>query len=229
MLGDALMRARAVQACDLDVRNAARSIARCAGRCGARSRLLFDDLALDPAFQALRVDRRARAADRAGRVRLRVRLTTSGDYSSCYFSVWAESVARADGGDARASSSSRARTRMRDADASRSTGSSATPAASCATRCFQELADPQLLDEAYPVARNARGGVHLDVPRRAGVCADPARAAGHGKDAPGARHPRGDLAPQGRERRRSCTPPTSARSRATRSSSSSSPARTMHS
>ena len=59
-----------------------------------------------------------------------------------------------------------------------------------------------LLDEAYPSLGVPVAEFIAALPRRTGVRADPAGTARHRQDAPGARHPRRDLASQGRKRAR---------------------------
>ena len=145
-LGDALVRARAVQACDFDVRQLPVHRTK---RWSVRRKLelFFDDLALDPAFQAFRVDEGVLLLTAPG-LFVYAYGYSKADYTSCYFNLWADSAARVAEGSAQLKSIAGDRL-MRDQTFTidwRFT----TAGGKLHNSCFQELADPQLLDEAYP-------------------------------------------------------------------------------
>ena len=68
---------------------------------------------------------------------------------------------------------------------------------------FEELADPALIDEAYPSIEGGRCRFHRAVPRGARHDPGAAGAARHRKDAARARDTRGDVATQARQCERS--------------------------
>jgi hypothetical protein len=145
-LGDALMRARAVQACDFDIRQL--PVQR-TYRWSVRKKLelFFDDLALDGAFQSYRVDEGLLLLTAPG-LFVYAFGHRKGDYSSCYFNVWAESVARVTDVSARLEAIA-GQDRMRD-ETFTIDWQFMTSGGDLRNSCFQELADPLLLDEAYP-------------------------------------------------------------------------------
>ena len=144
-LGDAIVRARVAQTCDFDLR--ALPVYRTL-RWSVRRKLVdfFDDLALDSAFVSLRADEGLLLLTGPG-VLLSAQGYSKSDYTSCWFSIWAESRARVDeviarlehiAGDKRMNEQSFTLD-WRFTDSNGGLRSSA----------FQELADPNLLDEAY--------------------------------------------------------------------------------
>jgi hypothetical protein len=145
-LGDALVRARAVQALDFDIRQLPvhRTM-----RWSVRKKLelFFDDLALDPAFQALRVDEGVLLLTAPGAFVYAYGYSKA-DYTSCYFNLWAESAARVDEVGARLKGVA-GELRMRD-ETFTIDWQFTTAGGELHNSCFQELADPQLIDEAYP-------------------------------------------------------------------------------
>jgi hypothetical protein len=144
-LGDAIVRARAMQGCDFDLRQLpVHRTLRWSVRCKVEP--FFDDLALDGAFVALRAHEGVVLLNAPGAF-VYANGSNKGSYSSCWFSMWAESRARADEVIARLEAI---------AGASRMTEQTFTldwqfTSASGELRnsTFQELADPLLLDEAY--------------------------------------------------------------------------------
>ncbi len=145
-LGNALVRARAVQGCDFEL--AALPVHRTM-RWSVRRKLelFFDSLALDAGFTAYRLSEGSLLLTAAGAY-VHASGHSKADYSSCHFGVWAESAARAAevmqrlegiGGEHRM----RDETFTIDWQFTNSGGE-------LRNATFQELADPQLLDEAYP-------------------------------------------------------------------------------
>jgi len=145
-LGDALVRARAVQACDFDL---ARLPVHRTRRWSVRRKveLFFDDLALGTGFQPFRVDD-GLALFTAPGLFVYAYGASKRDYTSCYFNVWAESAARAAEGLARLEAVA-GEHRLRD-ETFTIDWQFTTAAGELRNSSFQELADPQLLDEAYP-------------------------------------------------------------------------------
>jgi hypothetical protein len=145
-LGDALVRARAVQACDFDLR--ALPVHR-THRWSVRRKLelFFDDLALDAAFQAYRVSEGLALLTAPG-VFVYARGHSKADYSSCYFNLWAESAARAAETAARLEAIA-GEHRLRD-ETFTIDWQFTNAGGELRSSSFQELADPQLIDEAYP-------------------------------------------------------------------------------
>jgi hypothetical protein len=145
-LAGAIMRARAVKAtdlalCDLPIYRMERFSAR------VKVQALFDRIATDPFFTAQRL--------RAGFVLLggpglfmQAQGHDKGAYCSCWFEVWAESVARAEEAIARLDriiGEQRLRQQTFVIDWKFMTASGELESAS-----FEEIADDALLDEAYP-------------------------------------------------------------------------------
>jgi hypothetical protein len=145
-IGNAIVRARAVQGCDFDLRRLPvhRTV-----RWSIRRKLVdfFDDVALDAAFVAHRVDEGVVLLTAPGAFAYGNGYSKAG-YTSCWFSAWAESRARMEeviarlelvAGDAR----------MRD-ETFTVDWQFASAGGELRNATFQELADPALLDEAYP-------------------------------------------------------------------------------
>jgi hypothetical protein len=109
--------------------------------------LFFDELSLEPAFQSFRVDD-GLALFTAPGLFIYAYGASKRDYTSCYFNVWAESAARAAEGIARLEAVA-GDNRLRD-ETFTIDWQFTTAAGELRNSCFQELADPQLLDEAYP-------------------------------------------------------------------------------
>ena len=144
-LGDAIVRARVAQACDFDLR--ALPVHRTL-RWSVRRKLVdfFDDLALDPAFVSMRAQEGWVLLTAPGTLLYATGYSKS-DYTSCWFSIWAESRARVEEVIARLEFIA-ADARMLEQSFTldwRFTDSNGGLRSSE----FQELADPQLLDEAY--------------------------------------------------------------------------------
>ena len=91
-IGDALVRARAVQACDFDLRRLPvhRTVRWSVRR---KVELFFDELALDPAFESFRIDDGLALLTAPG-LFVYAYGSSKSNYTSCYFNLWAESVAR---------------------------------------------------------------------------------------------------------------------------------------
>ena len=145
-LGDAIVRARAAQDCDFDLRRLPvhRTL-----RWSVRRKLanFFDDLALDTAFVSLRGSEGVVLLNAPG-VFVYANGHSKGDYSSCKFSLWAESRARADEAIARLEFVA-AEYRMRD-ETFTLDWQFTNAGGELRSATFQELADALLLDEAYP-------------------------------------------------------------------------------
>jgi hypothetical protein len=145
-LGAALVRARAVQGCDFDLRQLpVHRTQRWSVR--RKLELFIDAIALDTAFTAYRVHEGLVLLTAPG-----LYATAYGyrkaDYSSCHFTVWAESAARAEDAMTRFEAIA-GESRMRDETFTidwHFTNSSGE----LRNATFQELADPVLFDEAYP-------------------------------------------------------------------------------
>jgi hypothetical protein len=149
-LGDALVRARAMQDCEFDLRTLPvyRTV-----RWSVRRKLedFFDDLALDSGFVAHRADVGSLLLSAPGAFVYAIGNSKS-TYASCWFSIWVESRARATeviarleriAGDAR----------MRDESFTIDWQFTASNG-DLRNTTFQELADPNLLDAAYPQLGN---------------------------------------------------------------------------
>ena len=145
-VADSLVRARAVQACDFDVRRLPVHRTR---RWSVRRKLElhFDDLALDAAFQSHRVDEGVVLLTAPG-LFIYAGGANKADYTSCYFNIWAESAARAAEGIARLELI--AGEHLMQDETFTIDWQFTNAAGELRSTCFQELADPQLLDEAYP-------------------------------------------------------------------------------
>ena len=145
-LGDAIVRARAAQGCDFDLRQLPvhRRL-----RWSVRRKLadFFDDLALDPAFVAHRAREGVVLLSAPG-VFVRAQGHSKGSYASCWFSLWTESRARADEVIARLDAIA-ADARMND-ETFTLDWQFTNSGGELRSASFQELADPRLLDEAYP-------------------------------------------------------------------------------
>ncbi|MEO8064244.1 MAG: AAA family ATPase [Pseudomonadota bacterium] len=145
-LGDAIVRARAAQGCEFDLRQLPvhRRL-----RWSVRRKLadFFDDLALDAAFVAHRAREGVVLLSAPGAF-VQAQGHSKGSYSSCWFSLWAESRARADEVISRLEVIS-AETRMHD-ETFTLDWQFTNSGGELRSASFQELADPLLLDEAYP-------------------------------------------------------------------------------
>jgi hypothetical protein len=145
-LGTAIVRARAVQGCELDLRRLPvfRSLS---WSVRAKLEVIFDDFALDSAFVAQRTAEGVVLLSAAGAF-IYGHGASNTNYSSVWFSIWAESRARAEEIIARLEAIVGAR-RLHDVSFTLDwhfTTSNGT----LNNTTFQELADPHLLDEAYP-------------------------------------------------------------------------------
>jgi hypothetical protein len=145
-LGTAIVRARAVQDCAVDLRSLPvfRSL-----HWSVRDKLsnIFDDFALDPGFVAHRTAEGVVLLSAAGAF-VYAHGASNTRYSSVWFSIWAESRTRAEEIVARFEAIAGTR-RMLDESFTLDwhfTNSSGT----LTNTSFQELSDPRLLDEAYP-------------------------------------------------------------------------------
>jgi hypothetical protein len=144
-LGDAIVRARAAQNCDFDLR--ALPVYRIL-RWSVRRKLalLFDDLALDAAFVSQRV-REGLVLLSAPGVFVHAQGHSKGSYTSCWLSLWAESRNRADEMVVKLESIA-AEYRMRD-ETFTLDWQFTNNCGELRNAKFQELGDPALLDEAY--------------------------------------------------------------------------------
>ena len=145
-LGDAIVRARAIQGCDFDLRRLPvhRSL-----RWSVRGKigLFFDQISLDSAFVPLRASDSVALLSAPG-VFVYAHGHDKGSYCSCWFSIWAESPARAAETASlfeRLAGNLRLRNEAFTIDWQFTNSGGELRGAS-----FQELADPALLDEAYP-------------------------------------------------------------------------------
>lgn len=145
-LAGAVVRARAVRACDLAMR--ALPVYRLL-RWSAHRKLteLFDEFALDASFASQRVSEGSALLSAPG-LFISAHGTDKGTYCSCVFQVWAENPARADEADARLKSIAgslrlRDETFVIDWHFTSSKGE-------LRSTSFEEVANDLLLDEAYP-------------------------------------------------------------------------------
>jgi hypothetical protein len=145
-LGDAIVRARAVQGCDLDLRALPvhRSL-----RWSVSGKIadFFDSLSLDPAFIPLRADENVTLLSAPGAF-VYAHGHDKGTYCSCWFAIWAESRVRATEVATlldRIAGDRRLRNEAFTIDWHFTNAAGEVRSAS-----FQELGDPELLDEAYP-------------------------------------------------------------------------------
>lgn len=145
-IGSAVVRARAVQGCEFDL---SRLPIHRTLRWSVRRKLseFFDDLALDASFASLRVDSGCVLLQAPGAF-VYINGYSKGSYTSCSFSLWAESRARADEAVARLESIA-GEARMRD-ETFTLDWQFTNASGELRNAMFQELADPELLDEAYP-------------------------------------------------------------------------------
>jgi hypothetical protein len=145
-IGQALVRARAVQGCDFDLRQLpVHRIYR-----WTISRKLadfFDDVSLDACFVSLRIAEGVVLLNTPGAFVYGHGHSKSG-YTSCWFEVWAESRARLTDIEARLEAIAGAQ-RMRNETFTLDWQFTAANG-ELRSASFQELADPLLLDEAYP-------------------------------------------------------------------------------
>jgi len=145
-IGNAVVRARAVQGCDFDL---FRLPVHRVLRWSVRRKLseFFDELALDPSFASQRVHEGVVLLQASG-VFAYISGYSKGNYSSCSFWVWAESRSRAEEVQARLELIA-GEARMRD-ETFTLDWQFTNAAGELRNATFQELADPELLDEAYP-------------------------------------------------------------------------------
>jgi len=145
-LGDALVRARAIQGCDFDLRRLPvhRSLRwSVTGKIAA----FFDSLAMNDAFTPLRASDCVTLLSAPGAF-VYAHGHDKGTYCSCWFSIWAESPARAAEISAHLdviAGELRLRNEAFTIDWQFTNAGGELRSAS-----FQELGDPALLDEAYP-------------------------------------------------------------------------------
>lgn len=145
-LGDAIVRARAIQGCDFDLRRLPvhRSLRwSVSGKIAA----FFDNLSMDAAFVPLRASESVSLLSAPGAF-VYAHGHDKGSYCSCWFSIWAESPARAAEISAaleRIAGDLRLRNEAFTIDWQFTNATGELRNAS-----FQELGDPALLDEAYP-------------------------------------------------------------------------------
>ena len=145
-IGNAVVRARAVQGCDFDL---FRLPVHRTLRWSIRRKVcdFFDDLALDAAFASQRVHEGVVLLQAPGAF-IYSNGYSKGSYASCSFALWAESRARADEIQARLELIA-GEARMRD-ETFTLDWQFTNAAGELRNTTFQELADPDLLDEAYP-------------------------------------------------------------------------------
>jgi hypothetical protein len=145
-LGDAIVRARAVQGADPDLYRLPvhRSL-----RWSIRNKVFefFDALALDSAFSSQRVSEGLVLLHGPG-LFIYASGYNKGSYTSCGFSIWAESRARVEEAIARLELIA-GENRLRD-ESFTIDWQFTNAAGELRSATFQELADPLLLDEAYP-------------------------------------------------------------------------------
>jgi len=145
-IGNAVVRARAVQGCDFDL---FRLPVHRTLRWSIRRKVcdFFDDLALDAAFASQRVHEGVVLLQAPGAF-IYSNGYSKGSYASCSFSLWAESRARAGEVQARLELIA-GDARMRD-ETFTLDWQFTNAGGELRNATFQELADPDLLDEAYP-------------------------------------------------------------------------------
>ena len=145
-IGNAVVRARAVQGCDFDL---FRLPVHRTLRWSIRRKVcdFYDDLALDAAFASQRVHEGIVLLHAPGAF-IYSNGYSKGSYASCSFSLWAESRARAGEVQARLELIA-GEARMRD-ETFTLDWQFTNAAGELRNATFQELADPDLLDEAYP-------------------------------------------------------------------------------
>ena len=162
-LGDAIVRARAIQGCDFDLRQlpAHRTMR---WSVSGKITAFFDRLSMEEMFAPLRVSESVTLLHAPGAF-VYAHGHDKGNYCSCWFSLWAESPARAteiaDHID-RVAGELRLRNEAFTIDWQFTNSSGELRGAS-----FQELGDPALLDEAYPsLGDSVRGFISsfLDAP-----------------------------------------------------------------
>ena len=145
-LGDAIVRARAIQGCDFDLRRLPvhRSLR---WSVSGKIATFFDSLSMDAAFVPLRASESVTLLSAPGTF-VYAHGHDKGSYCSCWFSIWAESPARA--GEVAASLERIAgELRLRN-EAFTIDWQFTNAGGELRSASFQELGDPALLDEAYP-------------------------------------------------------------------------------
>jgi hypothetical protein len=162
-LGDAIVRARAIQGCDFDLRRLPvhRSL-----RWSVKGKIaaFFDTLSLDAAFVPLRASESVALLSAPGAF-VYAHGHDKGSYCSCWFSIWAESPARAAETSGHLEQIA-ADLRLRN-EAFTIDWQFTNAAGELRNASFQELGDPALLDEAYPsLGTSVRDfiGAYLDAP-----------------------------------------------------------------
>ena len=155
-LGDAIVRARAIQGCDFDLRRL--PVHRIAALVGARRKVsaFFDDAVAGRGVRAAARAAKASGCCSAPGAFVYAHGYDKGSYCSCWFSIWAESLARAAEISA-LPGSDRGRISGCATKPSPSTGSSPMPRASCATRPSRSWAIPPAR-RGVSVAGSARCG-----------------------------------------------------------------------
>jgi hypothetical protein len=145
-VANAILRARTVQDCEVDPRNLPvfRRL-----RWSVREKLafIFDDLALAPAFVSHRTGEGSLLLTAPGLL-VHAQGASNTSYSSLWFSIWSESRSRVDEVIAQLEAIAGARL-MRDESFTLDWRFTSADG-SLTSASFQELADPNLLDEAYP-------------------------------------------------------------------------------
>jgi len=164
-LGEAIVRARALQGCAFELSRLPvfRSLRWSVRRKRAD---FFDSLALDPAFVAHRTQEGLVLLEGNG-VFVYAQGHSKGNYTSCWFSIWAESRERAAETAARLEAIA-GNERMRD-EAFSIEWHFTNSGGDLRSSTFQELGDPDLLDEAYPSLGSSVSGF-LDAYLRAPEC-----------------------------------------------------------
>lgn len=145
-IGSAVVRARAVQGCEFDL---SRLPIHRTLRWSVRRKLseFFDDLALDASFASLRVDSGCVLLQAPGAF-VYINGYSKGSYTSCSFSLWAESRARADEAVARLESIA-GEARMRD-ETFTLDWQFTNASGELRNAMFQELADPSCSTRPIP-------------------------------------------------------------------------------
>jgi ATPase family associated with various cellular activities (AAA) len=145
-LAGAMIRARAVQDCDIALQTLpVHRVLRWSVRRKVAD--FFDDLALDIAFTAQRIHAGSVLLTAPG-LFIHAVGASKGSYCSCWFTLWAESRARADEAAARLERIS-GEQRLRD-ETFTLDWQFTTSRGELRSSSFEELADPCLFDEAYP-------------------------------------------------------------------------------